>query len=240
MSICIYGKNPARENVRSGSAISLKVNPRNAKDPIVSEAKVNHIPVEIVSDAELTKLAKTAAHQGFVTVCKDYKTVDLEDIIEGAKQKKYPLVVMLDGIEDPHNLGAILRTCDAFGVDGLIVKTHGQAPLNATVAKVSTGAINYVKVASVSNLSNAIKELQNNGYWVVATAGEAKQGYEEVDYACPICLVIGNEGFGVSRLVKERSDFLVKIDMVGHVDSLNASVATGVMVSHIFSSRKGK
>lgn len=238
MSLFVYGKNPARENVRSGSAISLKVNARNAKDPIVLEAKTKHIPVEIVSDGELAKLAKTQGHQGFVTVCKDYDTVSLEDIIAGSKSKKYPLVVMLDGIEDPHNLGAILRTCDAFGVDGLIMKSRGQAPLNATVAKVSTGAINYVNVATVSNLSNAIKALQDNGFWVVSTAGEAKMGYEKVDYACPICLVIGSEGFGVSRLIKERSDFLVKIEMVGHVDSLNASVAAGIMIGHIFNSRK--
>lgn len=240
MSQFIYGKNPARENVRSGAAITLKVNARNSSDPIVQEAKANKIPVEIVTDAELTRLAKTPGHQGFVTVCRDYKTVSLEEIIEGAKGKKYPLIVMLDGIEDPHNLGAILRTCDAFGADGIIIKNRGQAPLNATVAKVSTGAINYVKVASVSNLSNAIKTLQDNGYWIVSTAGEAKMSYEEVDYACPICLVVGSEGFGVSRLVKERSDFLVKIDMVGHVDSLNASVAAGVIIGHIFSSRKSK
>ncbi len=240
MAIAIYGKNPVRECVRAGSALEIKVNQRNASDPIISEAKTKHISIQIVPDEVLTRLAKTSGHQGFVAMCEDFKTVSLDELIASAKGKQFPLLLMLDGIEDPHNLGAILRTADAFGVDGVILKSREQVGLTPTVAKVSTGAINYVKVASVNNLTKAIKTLQENGYWIVSTDGDAKMGYEEVDYRCPICLVVGSEGYGISRLVKENSDFLVKIEMVGHVNSLNASVAAAVMVSHIFLSRKQK
>ena len=238
MSIAIYGKNPVRECVRAGTALELKVNARNASDPIVLEAKHIHVPIQIVTDEVLTKLAKSPGHQGFVCICDDFKTVSLESLIASARNKEYPLLLMLDGIEDPHNLGAILRTADAFGVDGVIIKSREQVGLTPTVAKVSTGAINYVRVASVNNLSKAIKTLQDSGYWIVATDGEAKTNYEDVDYRCPICLVVGSEGYGISRLVKEKSDFLVKIEMVGHVNSLNASVAAAVMVSQVFLARK--
>ena len=162
----------------------------------------------------------------------------MEEIIASSKSSTYPLLLMLDGIEDPHNIGAILRSADAFGVDGIIIKNRNEAPLNATVAKVSTGAISYVKVATVTNLTKAILKLQENGFWVVSADGSGKSNIDEIDYKCPICLVVGSEGFGISRLVLSKSDFVAKIDMVGHVNSLNASVATGILLSHIFYSRK--
>jgi 23S rRNA (guanosine2251-2'-O)-methyltransferase len=131
------------------------------------------------------------------------------------------------------NLGAILRSADAFGVDGVVLKSHDEVQLNGTVAKVSTGAIDYVKVAVVSNLSQAMEKLKAQGYWIVSSDGSAQQSYDEVDYACPIGLVVGSEGFGISPLLLKRSDFVVKIPMFGHVNSLNASVATAIFLSEI-------
>lgn len=235
MSIIIYGKNAVREAVASGRALKLKIVAKQGKDPIVALARKSSIPVEFASPDELTRMTRNPSHQGFAAICPDFETVDFEEFLH--LDIKEPLLLMLDGIEDPHNLGAILRSADAFGVDGIIMKERGNAPLNATVAKISTGAINYVKVALVTNLSVALKKLQENGFWAVASDGEAKQSYDAVDYHCPIVLLVGSEGFGLSRLLLERSDFIVKIPMVGHVNSLNASVATGILLSQISLSR---
>ena len=235
MSIIIYGKNAVREAVASGRALKLKIVAKQGKDPIVALARKSSIPVEFASPDELTRMTRNPSHQGFAAICPDFETVDFEEFLH--LEKNEPLLLMLDGIEDPHNLGAILRSADAFGVDGIIMKDRGNAPLNATVAKISTGAINYVKVALVTNLSVALKKLQENGFWAVASDGEAKQSYDAVDYRCPIVLLVGSEGFGLSRLLLERSDFIVKIPMVGHVNSLNASVATGILLSQISLSR---
>lgn len=235
MSIIIYGKNAVRESVASGRAEKVKTLAKWGKDPIVTEARKRMIPVEFASESELTRMARNPSHQGFAAICKDFSACPFEDFL--SLSKKEPLLLMLDGIEDPHNMGAILRSADAFGVDGVIIKKRGNAPLNATVAKISTGAINYVKVAEVANLSFAIKKLKEAGYWIVSSDGEAKTSYDEVDYHCPICLIVGSEGFGISRLLLENSDFVVKIPMHGHVNSLNASVATGIFLSFISYSR---
>lgn len=235
----IYGRNAIRETLLAGRAVSLYVLKRNGSDSLVNLARKLGVDVVLLSnEGELTKMAKNPSHQGFVAICKDIEPVSLEALLLACKEKKNPLLLMLDGIEDPQNLGAILRTSDAFGVDGVILKKRGEAPLNATVAKVSTGAINYVKVAVVSNLSQTIMTAKKNGFWVVSSDGEARQSYDEVDYNSPILLIVGSEGFGISSLLIKNSDFVVKIPMFGHVNSLNASVATAVLVSQIVRSRK--
>ena len=142
-------------------------------------------------------------------------------------------MVLLDGINDPHNLGAILRSCDVFGVCGVIMPKHNQVMLNATVAKTSAGAINFVPVALVSNLNNAINTLKENGFWIVASDGSGKDNFQEVKYDFPTALVVGSEGQGVSQLVLKNSDFIVKIPMYGKVNSLNASVAAGIFLAEI-------
>ena len=202
-------------------------------DPVVRLAKEKGIPVLFRSDFELTRLCGTSHHQGIAVEAKPYEYYDLSSIIASASGKKDSTVLILDGIEDPNNLGAILRSCDAFGVDGVVIKSRGEVGLTPTVAKVSTGAISYVKVACVPNLSQAISELKDAGYWVVSSDGSAKMSYEDVDYSGKIALVVGSEGFGISKLVLSRSDFVVKIPMVGHVNSLNASVAAGILIAHI-------
>ena len=237
MSIIIYGKNAVREAVASGCATGLKVVKRFEQDMIVQQAKAKKIPVELVEEPELTRIAKNPSHQGFLAICKGWKNYTIEELIESSKRSAYPLLLILDGIEDPHNLGAILRSCDAFGIDGIIMKKRNEVPLNSTVAKVSTGAICYEKVASVPNLPQAIRNLKDNGFWVVTSDGSGTTNYDEIDYKCPIALVVGSEGFGVSRLLVRDSDFVAKIPMVGHVNSLNASVATAVFLAQISSSR---
>ena len=186
-------------------------------------------------------MAKNPSHQGFLVLSEAIRSYSLEEVLQSIpSEKKYPLIVILDGIEDPHNLGAIIRTCDAFSVDGIIMKKRGEVPLNGTVAKVSTGAINYVKVAVVANLNQAIEKLKQNGYWVVSSDGSATQSYLDVDYNSPIALVVGSEGFGISKLVLKNSDFIVKIPMTGHVNSLNASVASAILISGVVASRSKK
>ena len=237
MATIIYGKNAVRETIAHGSIKTLYVSNRIKDDELLRKASAKNIDVKSADDRELTRMAKNPSHQGFVAICDDIETVSLEDMISFAKNKKYPLIAILDGIEDPHNLGAILRSADAFGVDGIVMKNRGAVQLNGTVAKVSTGAINYVKVAVVTNLNRAIETLKKSGYWVVASDGEAKMSYSEVDYKCPIVVVIGSEGFGISQLVLKNSDFIVKIPMHGHVNSLNASVAAGIFFAMIDNSR---
>jgi 23S rRNA (guanosine2251-2'-O)-methyltransferase len=171
------------------------------------------------------------SHQGIVALCEEYKYLTLKQLLSKLEGKENPLIVLLDGLEDPHNLGAILRSVDAFGADGVIIGANRQVRLNSTVAKVSTGAIEYVDVCMVTNLNQAVKELKEAGYWVVASDGEAKQDYREIDYNMKTVLIVGSEGFGVSQLLLKYSDFIVKIPMVGHVNSLNASVSAGIMIS---------
>lgn len=237
MATIVYGRNAVRASIDACNVKTLYVARHLDGDKIVDIARKKKLEVKFVENNDLTRMAKTSNHQGLVAIGEDYALSSIEDILESAKAKQYPLVLILDGIEDPHNLGAILRSADAFGVDGIIMKSRGQVQLNGTVAKVSTGAINYVKVAVVSNLSNAIEKLKQNGYWIVASDGSATQSYLDIDYRCPIALVVGSEGFGIAPLVLKRSDFVVKIPMYGHVSCLNASVATAVILAGIISSR---
>lgn len=233
----IYGRNPVKASLDSKRAERLFVSERLSGSKFFAELSSYGVPIELVNENELRRLAGNPHHQGVVALVRDYKTYSLDDIIANAR-KVNPTIVMLDGIEDPHNLGAVLRTADAFGVDGVVLRNRGEVQLNATVAKVSTGAIDYVKVASVSNLSAAIKRLKDAGYWIVAADGSAETSYDALDYGMPVCLVIGSEGFGISRLVLKNSDFVVKIPMTGHVNSLNASLSCGIILSEIFRARR--
>jgi 23S rRNA (guanosine2251-2'-O)-methyltransferase len=228
----IFGKNPIRSALGAKHITTLFVSRRLLDDPLVNLAKSEQVEIKPVDERELDRLSDSGVHQGFAAKVKPYGTFSLDELIRQAK-KPYPLLLLLDGIEDPHNLGAILRSADAFGADGIILKSHDEVQLNGTVAKVSTGAIDYVKVAVVSNLSQALEKLKAQGYWIVASDGAAQQAYNQVDYRCPIGLIVGSEGFGISPLLLKRSDFVVKIPMFGSVNSLNASVATAVFLAQI-------
>ena len=228
----IFGRNPVKEAIKSNSVISIIISDSFKDGDVLKLISESSLPVKRVHQNELNKMCP-GVNQGIAAVVKSYGYHSLEEILHKAKKEERPIIVMLDGIVDPHNFGAILRCCDIFGVVGVIISKHHQVPLNATVAKTSAGAINFVPVVAVSNLNNAIKTLKEAGFWIVASSGNAKMNYQELKYDFPTVLVIGNEGDGISQLVIKNSDYLVKIPMYGKVNSLNASVATGVLLSRI-------
>lgn len=197
---------------------------------LISKKGIKPIYVDVNT---LNKMTNNGNHQGIIVETFPHEYCSVDEIINNPKNKEQPLILLLDEIEDPQNFGAILRSADAFGVDGIIVKNKNQVPLNWTVAKVSTGAIEYVKVAQVSNLSNVIRTLKDNGYWIYAADGSANTSYEKVNYSGKVALIVGSEGRGISELVMKNSDFIIKIPMVGHVNSLNVSVSTGILLSRI-------
>lgn len=233
----IYGKNAVYEAVKKNDGLTQVVLSKEGKDEkLVSMCKKNRIPVSFEDRAFFNKNAK-GNHQGYMALKESYAYVELEDMIASIPQGKQPLLIMLDGLEDPHNLGAILRSADAIGADGIIIGKNRSVSLNATVAKVSTGAIEHVPVCQVTNLARTLEKLQKEGYWVVGTDMHDAVDYRKVDYNMPLVLVVGSEGFGISRLVLEKCDYKVTIPMVGHVNSLNASVACAVMLYQIYNSR---
>lgn len=230
MSNYIYGNNTCLEAINNNRVIKAFIlNSNNLKSKLIDK----HINFEIVDNNYLNKLSKNNNHQGIVCECKTYKLFKLEDLLK----KENGLIVLLDGITDPHNFGAIIRTCEASGVDGIIYKKDNSVKVNDTVAKVASGALEYVKICEVTNLNDTIKKLKEKNYWIVGTSDKADKMYDEVDYKCNIGLVIGSEGNGISSLVKKNCDFLVKLPMKGHINSLNASVATGIFIYHILNNR---
>lgn len=237
MAEYIYGKNTIANALSHNDSINQIFMAKNFSDPRIEKLlKQSKIKINVVND--VSKYVGKVNHQGIVAEIQEYKYTSLEEVIEKTKDKKEALVVLLDGLEDPHNLGAILRSADAFGADAIVISENRSVKLNSTVAKVSTGAIEYVDTCMVTNLNKTIEKLKENGFWVVASDGEAKLDYRQVDYKdTKICLVVGSEGFGISKLVLKNSDFIVKIPMVGHVNSLNASVACALFLAQIHNSR---
>ena len=228
----IYGKNPVIEAIRAKKAIKVFLINNFNDQKIISLIKDNHLPIANVSPLEMDKMCD-GVHQGVAAELKPYQTVSLEEIIIRAKKKEKKIIVMLDNISDPHNLGAIIRSADVFEAAGIVLPKHNSVSLSATVAKTSAGAINYVPVAVVNNLNQAIKTLKEEGYWVVSTDGSATIDYSSIKYDFPVVVVIGSEGKGVSSLVLKNSDYIVKIPQFGHVNSLNASVAAGILLAEV-------
>lgn len=229
MSNYVYGKNSFFEALRSKRIVMAYVTDDR-------EIRNSRVPYKIVDRKTLDKMSKSGNHQGYLAEVKEFKMSSVDDMIVD----KNGLIVMLDGLEDVHNLGAIIRTGECAGVDGIIYKSHNSVKVNDTVAKVACGALEYVKVAEVTNLVNTIKHLKEKGYWVVGTDGSADQMYTDIKYDMNTVLIIGSEGKGMSRLVKEECDYMVKLPMKGKVTSLNASVAAGIMIYNIVSSRDAK
>ena len=231
----IYGKNPVIEAIRAKKALKVFVVSGFNDQKVLNLIKDNKLNMVTISSMEMEKMCN-GVHQGIAAELKPYQTVSLEEIIIKAKKKEKKIIVMLDGIEDPHNLGAIMRSADVFEASGIILPKHNSVTLNATVAKTSAGAINYVPVAVVNNLNQAIKELKEEGYWIVSTDGSATISYSSIKYDFPVVVVIGSEGKGVSSLVLKNSDYIVKIPQFGHVNSLNASVAAGILLAEVHKS----
>lgn len=228
----IYGRNSVKEALLANQVLKLYVSNSVKDHSIIDLADSLHISPIFVSNDELDSCCP-GVHQGMVAEIKKIEYWSLESLLGRVKGADHPIVVILDGINDPQNFGAIIRSCDVFNVSGVIIPKHNQVPLNATVAKTSAGAINYVPVVLVSNLNNAIRVLKENGFWVVSTDGQATQNFDDLKYDFPTALVIGSEGNGISQLVLKNSDFIVKIPLLGHVNSLNASVAAGILLSKI-------
>lgn len=228
----IYGRNPVKEALRSKRVKTIYLANGFSNNEVLSLIDENHINVTYKSVKELDSMTQ-GVHQGVAAIIRDYEYYSLESILDRASKQEKPLIVILDGINDPHNLGAILRCGDVFNVTGILIPKHNQVPLNATVAKTSAGAINYVPVALVGNLNQTIEKLKENGFWIVSTDGSGSYNYQDLKYDFKVALVIGSEGQGVSRLVLNNSDYVVKIPQFGHVNSLNASVAAGILLAKI-------
>ena len=229
----IYGKNPVIEAINARKALKVFLVHNFNDQKVINLIKDNKLPVVSISSNEMEKMCDGGVHQGLAAELKPYQTVSLEEIIIRANKKTKKIIVMLDNINDPHNLGAILRSADVFEAAGIVLPKHNSVSLNATVAKTSAGAINYVPVAVVNNLNQAIKTLKEEGYWVVSTDGSATIDYSSIKYDFPVVVVIGSEGKGVSPLVLKNSDYVVKIPQFGHVNSLNASVAAGILLAEV-------
>lgn len=227
MSSIVYGKNSFFEALNNNRITMAYV----LND---AEIKKYRIPYKIVDRRTLDKMSKSGNHQGYLAEVKEFKLATIDEMIKD----KNGLIVILDGLEDVHNLGAIIRTAECAGVDGIIYKSHNSVKVNDTVAKVACGGLEYVKVAEVTNLVNTIKELKNKGYWIVGADGNCETMYTDLKYDFNTVLIIGSEGKGISRLVKEECDYIVKLPMVGHVTSLNASVAAGILIYNILEKRK--
>lgn len=235
----IYGKNTVLESLKGDKPVYQVYLMKNVQDEkILALAKAKDVKINIVPHkGMLHELVGNVVHQGIVAQVEGYDYCSIDEILSSINKNKTPLLLMLDGLEDPHNLGAILRTCDSVEVDGVIIGKNRSVGLTPTVAKVSTGAIDHVKVAQVTNLSRTLDDLKKQGFWVIGCDLDESQDYRAIDYNMPIVIVIGSEGFGISRLVKSHCDMNVVLPMKGHVTSLNASVATAVILYQVYNSR---
>jgi 23S rRNA (guanosine2251-2'-O)-methyltransferase len=229
--VIVYGINPVLEALRAGRVRALRVGDRSGDRvrELLAVASQRGVRVQRVPGDELARLAGGGVHQGVVADVDDAATdYSVAELISGAAD--VPLLVVLDGIEDPQNLGAILRTADAAGVDGVVMQSRRSAALGGAAAKASAGAVAHVKIAQVVNIARAIEELKASGVWTIGLAGESATSYESIDLTMPSAIVLGAEGSGLRRLVRERCDHLAAIPMRGHVGSLNVSVAAGIVL----------
>lgn len=243
MANIIEGRNPVIEALRSGRSLSKILLARNIEQNttvagILRLSQARGIPVEYVARDIIDSLSTIASHQGVVAYTAPRGYIALEDLLAISKAKNEPpLYCVLDGIEDPYNLGAIIRTADASGVHGIVTRSRRAAGLTAAVAKASAGAVEYVPVAVVPNITRAIEKLKNNNVWVIGVDPSGQISYSEVDFTLPAAIVIGSEGRGLSELVKKRCDFLVSIPMRGKITSLNASIAAALVMYEAFRQR---
>jgi 23S rRNA (guanosine2251-2'-O)-methyltransferase len=224
----IYGINPVLEALRARRVKELRVSERAGGRVIeaITAADRDGVSIRRVTPGELDRLTHGGVHQGIAADLIPVDDYDVADLVRGARDT--PLIVVLDGIEDPHNVGAILRTADAAGADGVIRQSRRAAPLDGAAAKASAGAVSHVKIANVVNIARALEELKDNGIWTVGLAGDSAKRLDQVDLTIPTALVLGAEGSGLRRLVRDRCDWLASIPMRGHVQSLNVSVAAGI------------
>lgn len=235
----IYGINPVLEALRAGRVNEVRVGERGGERmrQVLSLAadrgvRVRRVPVDV-----LDRESRRGVHQGVVADVENAATYSIEELVRGADGAA--LLVVLDGIEDPHNLGAIVRTADAAGADGIVLQQRRSAAIEGAAAKAAAGALAHMKIAEVVNIARAVEELKEAGVWTVGLAGEADTTYDAIDFTVPTAIVLGAEGIGLRRLVRERCDHLASIPMVGHVGSLNVSVAAGIALFEAVRQRNG-
>ena len=240
----VEGRNAVTELLKSDKDINKIFVQRGEKhgsiNQIISLAKSKKIVIVEVDKSKLDVMSQTKNHQGIIAVVPPFEYSDIDEILEYAKSRNEdPFVVILDGIEDVHNLGSIIRTAETAGVHGIIIPKRRGALVNSTVSKTSAGAVQYMKIARVNNLNDAIKELKDKGLWIYGTDMDAKNYYYEEKLLGSIALVVGSEGFGISNLVKKNCDVLIKIPMKGRITSLNASVSAGIVMYEVVKQRVG-
>jgi predicted rRNA methylase len=224
----IYGKNVIKEAIFAKREVfNVYIDEKLSDHHFLAFLKDKNISYTLKPKGELNNLTQNAIHQGVVADVADYLYDELEDILDKEKIQRF---LILDGIEDPHNLGAIMRTAEATGLTGIIMSKKGQVPLNGTVAKVSSGAIEHVPVILVSNINQCILNLKKNNIWVIGTDGATDKTFYDLPKTGSLAVVLGNEGEGIRPLIKQNCDFLVKIPMVGKINSLNVSVAAALMM----------
>lgn len=231
----LIGRNAVIEAIRSGRGINKLLIADGDKEgsvkEVISLAKEQGIVIQFVERSKIEGIAGGLRHQGVLAYVAPVAYSDLETILQAAEIKgEAPFLLLLDELEDPHNLGALLRTADATGVHGVLIPKRRSVPLTATVAKTSAGAVEYVPVARIGNIAQTLRKLKDKGFWVAGADMDGSQNYYEADLTGPLVLVVGSEGHGMSRLTKEQCDFIVKMPMVGKINSLNASVAGSILM----------
>lgn len=237
----IHGRNPVIEALKSGREINKVLIAQNSKQgsmqKVIDLAKNTDALVQFVPKKKLDQLTD-GNHQGVVASVAAYEYAEMDDLFKKASERNEdPFILILDEIADPHNLGSIMRTADAVGAHGIIIPKRRAVGLTETVAKSSTGAIEHIPVVRVTNIARAIDELKENGLWIVGTDAKGDQDYRQMDGKLPLGVVIGSEGKGIGRLISEKCDFLVQLPMVGHVTSLNASVAASLLMYEVYRKR---
>ena len=241
----LVGRNAVIEALRSGRGINKLLVAEGSREGSIAEiialARERGVIVQTVDRSKLNSMAGEMRHQGVAAQAAPVAYAELEDILKRAEDLgEAPLLLLLDELEDPHNLGALMRTADAMGVHGILVPKRRSVPLTATVAKTSAGAVEYVPVARIGNIVQTLKSLKEKGFWVAGADMEGRQDCQDADFTGPMVLVVGSEGKGMSRLTKENCDFLVRIPMFGKINSLNASVAGSILMYEAMKQRREK
>ena len=235
MAQYVYGKNVVRQMLSDHAQIKTIWMAADDRE-ISSMAEKNRVAVKKTDRGTLTKMTGTDRHQGIAALVDDYKLYSVDEMISSVPEGQYGLIIMLDELEDPHNLGAIIRTANLAGAHGVIIPKDRAVGLTPTVAKVSAGAIDTVKCAAVTNLSRTLDDLKKKGYWAVGADMDG-QDYRTLNYDFNTVLIIGNEGKGISRLLSEKCDYIVSLPMAGKISSLNASVSAGILMYSIYDKR---
>ena len=233
----IYGKNVAREKLKSGEEILKIYLSQGFRDEEIMQLIHSRRIKFCFLDSKIMDKKVKGNHQGIILESPEVNTYSLDDLLKSVQDNNRALIVMLDHLEDPHNFGAIIRTSEALGVDGIIIPNDRSVTVNSTVVKTSAGAISYMKIVRVANLNSTISKLKKHGFWIVGTDMDGVD-YDKIDYCSKICLIIGNEGKGISDVVRKNCDFVASIPMTGKINSLNASVSCGIVLSEIVLTRR--